>query len=211
MVSQAANDEILSIFADAITDTRYGKMPFWIGLERENPYSDNWKWPNGEVLGSYSNWGSNKPSSYYDCVRYLDSKWDDQICWDSYTFGALCMRGDPVPSRKKRYARTNNISIQRKRKFITSSLSNNTLRQNRKKIMQKRNTTLVRNTSLANLDLSLIRRKKNVYYDYGVPRPKRNVDNLVTREINCVPIWDGIAGVWSYPYTVPEYCFSKVS
>ena len=210
MVSQAANDEILSVFADAITDTRYGKMPFWIGLERENPHSDNWLWTNGEILGSYSNWGSNKPSSYYDCVRYQGSNWDDQNCGDDYTFGALCMRGDPVPSRKKRYTKTNNISTQRKQKFLTSGQRNNTLSRNRKKITQKKNINLVGNTSLANLDRSIIRRKKNVYYNYGVPRPKRNVDNLVTREINCVSIWDGIAGVWSYPYTVPEYCFSKV-
>ena len=216
VVSREANEAILSTFDDAISSEVYQgntyRIRFWIGLERVSPYSDDWDWTNGERLGSFSYWGTNKPSYYGDCVRYLYLMWDDQDCWDDWTAGTLCMRGDPVPSRKKRDAGTNNFSSQRRQhQFISKGrksyrMSNNKPRQNIKKIPQKKNST-----SLENQDRSLIRRKKNVYYDYGVPRPKRNVDNLVTREINCVPIWDGIAGVWSYPYTVPEYCFSKDS
>ena len=120
------------------------------------------------------------------------------------------MRGDPVAGRKKRdTASVTHLLHQNQKRSLskyrrTHLLSKDVQNERKNKTIQKRNPFI------ANYDQNLIRRKKNVYYDYGVPRPKRNVDNLVTREINCVSIWDGIAGVWSYPYTVPEYCFSKV-
>ena len=187
-------------------------------MERTDPFSEDWEWTNGERV-SYTNWDRYEPTSCCgwpyggDCVIYnRDMKWEDADCHDRNT-GVLCMRGDPVAGRKKRDTQSNIHLLQRKHKRSFSKyrrtfpMSKDTLKQNEK----KNQTIQIRNTAVVNHDLSLIRRKKNVYYDYGVPRPKRNVDNLVTREINCVSIWDGIAGVWSYPYTVPEYCFSEVS
>ena len=63
----------------------------------------------------------------------------------------------------------------------------------------------------ANKSLSWQRREVRMNtFANSVIRQKRDVEDLVVRQITCEPLWDGTAGYWSYQYTVPEYCFSNV-
>ncbi|XP_019642717.1 PREDICTED: cell wall protein DAN4-like [Branchiostoma belcheri] len=76
----STNEFLVSLKND---EDEYGK--FWLGLERSEEVSVDWKWADGTRLGHYSAWGPGEPNNDKndeDCAHYIykGTAWNDAPC-----------------------------------------------------------------------------------------------------------------------------------